>query len=265
MLCGLLRPTSGSASVGGIDVSADPEGVKRRIGYMSQRFSLYELLTVDQNIAFFGGVYGLERRAAGGAPALRARDGRPHRPRGHAGARSRGRVAAAPGARLRDPPRAGDPLPRRADRRRRSAVAPPVLAPHRRALAAGRDGPRHDPLPGRSGALPSRRADSRRPARRARHDRRGEADLQGPADRRSAGAAGGGRDARARRDAGGREDEPLRHGRARRAAEPTRATPAALGARLADEGLAVDDITEVLPSLEDVFLDVVERAGGAGA
>jgi ABC-2 type transport system ATP-binding protein len=60
MLCGLLRPTSGSALVGGIDVAADPEGVKRRIGYMSQRFSLYESLTVDQNITFFGGIYGLE-------------------------------------------------------------------------------------------------------------------------------------------------------------------------------------------------------------
>jgi len=60
MLCGLLRPTSGTALVGGIDVNRDPEGVKRRIGYMSQRFSLYEKLTVDQNIAFFGGIYGLE-------------------------------------------------------------------------------------------------------------------------------------------------------------------------------------------------------------
>src|SRR5688572_1257695 len=59
MLCGLLRPTSGTALVGGIDVSRDPEGVKRRIGYMSQRFSLYEALTVDQNIRFFGGIYGL--------------------------------------------------------------------------------------------------------------------------------------------------------------------------------------------------------------
>ena len=59
MLCGLLEPTSGTAIVGGIDVTRDPEGVKRRIGYMSQRFSLYELLTVDQNIRFFGGVYGL--------------------------------------------------------------------------------------------------------------------------------------------------------------------------------------------------------------
>jgi ABC-2 type transport system ATP-binding protein len=59
MLCGLLQPTSGTALVGGIDVSRDPEGVKRRIGYMSQRFSLYEKLTVDQNITFFGGIYGL--------------------------------------------------------------------------------------------------------------------------------------------------------------------------------------------------------------
>jgi ABC-2 type transport system ATP-binding protein len=59
MLCGLLRPSSGAAYVDGIDVGRDPEGVKRRIGYMSQRFSLYEKLTVDQNIEFFGGVYGL--------------------------------------------------------------------------------------------------------------------------------------------------------------------------------------------------------------
>jgi ABC-2 type transport system ATP-binding protein len=59
MLCGLLRPSSGTAIVGGIDVGRDPERVKRRIGYMSQRFSLYERLTVEQNIEFFGGIYGL--------------------------------------------------------------------------------------------------------------------------------------------------------------------------------------------------------------
>lgn len=61
MLCGLLKPTSGAATVGGVDVGRDPEGVKRRIGYMSQRFSLYEHLTVDQNIRFFGGMYSLGR------------------------------------------------------------------------------------------------------------------------------------------------------------------------------------------------------------
>ena len=72
MLCGLLRPSSGTARVGGVDVGSDPEGVKQRIGYMSQRFSLYEKLTVDQNIAFFGGIYGLtgERFAARRAFAL---------------------------------------------------------------------------------------------------------------------------------------------------------------------------------------------------
>jgi ABC-2 type transport system ATP-binding protein len=59
MLCGLLAPTSGTATVDGIDVGRDPERVKRRIGYMSQRFSLYEQLTVDQNIRFFAGIYGL--------------------------------------------------------------------------------------------------------------------------------------------------------------------------------------------------------------
>jgi ABC-2 type transport system ATP-binding protein len=63
MLCGLLTPTSGSARVLGIDVGRDPEAVKRRIGYMTQRFSLYDDLTVRQNLRFFGGVYGLRGKA----------------------------------------------------------------------------------------------------------------------------------------------------------------------------------------------------------
>jgi ABC-2 type transport system ATP-binding protein len=60
MLCGLLTPSSGRAEVDGIDVARDAEGVKRRIGYMSQRFSLYELLTVDENIRFYAGLSGLD-------------------------------------------------------------------------------------------------------------------------------------------------------------------------------------------------------------
>ena len=59
MLCGLLNPTEGRASVGGFDIASRPDEVKSRIGYMSQRFSLYEDLTVEQNIDFYGGIYGL--------------------------------------------------------------------------------------------------------------------------------------------------------------------------------------------------------------
>lgn len=69
MLCGILPPTVGRMTVAGIDVAAHPGAVKGRIGYMSQRFSLYLDLTADENIEFFGSVYGLapeemiERRA----------------------------------------------------------------------------------------------------------------------------------------------------------------------------------------------------------
>ena len=61
MLNGLLTPTSGEGRVAGFDVYRESEKIKRHIGYMSQRFSLYEDLTVRENIRFFGGIYGLKR------------------------------------------------------------------------------------------------------------------------------------------------------------------------------------------------------------
>ena len=62
MLCGLSYPTSGSGTVAGFDVTKEGEKIKRHIGYMSQRFSLYEDLTVMENMELFGGIYGVKSK-----------------------------------------------------------------------------------------------------------------------------------------------------------------------------------------------------------
>lgn len=62
MLCGILAPTSGTATVAGFDVNQDPEKIKQSIGYVSQKFSLYTDLTVKENLEFYGRVYGLDSK-----------------------------------------------------------------------------------------------------------------------------------------------------------------------------------------------------------
>jgi ABC-2 type transport system ATP-binding protein len=61
MLIGISNPTSGDATVAGFDVYSNPDDIKKNIGYMSQKFALYDDLTVKENITFFGGIYGLSR------------------------------------------------------------------------------------------------------------------------------------------------------------------------------------------------------------
>jgi len=62
MLCGLSIPTSGQATIAGYDIYKNTEDIKKNIGYMSQKFSLYEDLTMEENIRFFGGIYGMSSR-----------------------------------------------------------------------------------------------------------------------------------------------------------------------------------------------------------
>ena len=264
MLCGLLRPTSGTAVVGGLDVSVDPEGVKQRIGYMSQRFSLYELLTVDQNIAFFGGVYGLSaerltvrRRFVLEMAGLTGREDTLARDLA-GGWRQRLALGCAilhePSILFLDEPTGGvDPLSRRQfwrliDVLSQEGVTVLVTTHyldeaercHRVALIQA----------GRLAALGTttevKQVFKGRPIIEVRAP-------QAVAVMRAL-------------DAMPDVEKTSLFGTAVHAVlRQEGTTPSMLAARLAAAGLTVDEITEVLPSLEDVFLDVVEKAGGTAA
>ncbi|MCK5132912.1 MAG: ABC transporter ATP-binding protein [Candidatus Sabulitectum sp.] len=72
MLCGILKPTKGRGIVGGVDISKTPELVKPFIGYMSQKFSLYDDLTIEENLNFFAGIYGVKDRKAAVNKAIKS-------------------------------------------------------------------------------------------------------------------------------------------------------------------------------------------------
>ncbi len=263
MLCGLLKPTERHGdSSDGVDVGRDPEGVKRRIGYMSQRFSLYEQLTVDQNIRFFGGIYGLsgatfeKRRAfvmemAGlqGRETTRASDLA-------GGWRQRLALGCAilhePPIVFLDEPTGGvDPVSRR-----QFWALIDQLAESRR------HGARDDPLPRRGRALPSHRDHPRGPTCGTRLDDRAEAGLRRADHSRSAVRRPGAGDARARRHGRGGEDQRVRHRRARGDGRGRSHVPGCAEGRVSRRPeCAARRIEPVEPSLEDVFLEVVAGAG----
>jgi len=258
MLCGLLRPSAGTATVGGLDVVADPEGVKRRIGYMSQRFSLYERLTVDQNVAFYGGLYGLsgDRLASRRAFVLDLAGlrGREHVPTGALSGGWRQRLALGcailhePPIVFLDEPTGGvDPLSRRQFWRLIEDLADAGVAVlvtthymdeaehcHRVAIMqAGRLAALGtvDELKALFRARPILEV-------RAREAVRAMQALDAMADVEKTSIFG-----------------TAVHAVLRSA----HLSPDAIAARLEAAGIAVDSCTRVAPSLEDVFLDVAER------
>jgi ABC-2 type transport system ATP-binding protein len=264
MLCGLLRPTSGTAIVGGIDVAMNPEGAKQRLGYMSQRFSLYELLTVDQNIRFFGGVYGLdaERLAARRSfvlemAGLTGREDTLARDLA-GGWRQRLALGCAilhePNILFLDEPTGGvDPLSRRQfwrliDMLSQQGVTVLVTTHyldeaercHRVALIHA----------GKLAALGTTT------------EVKGIFQGRPIVEVRAAQAV----EVMQALDAMPEIEKTSLFGTSVHAVLRTKElTVSELESRLASSGLAVDAISEVMPSLEDVFLDVVEKAGGAAA
>ncbi|PYR73129.1 MAG: multidrug ABC transporter ATP-binding protein [Acidobacteria bacterium] len=264
MLCGLLAPTSGHATVGGVDVTRDPEGVKRRIGYMSQRFSLYELLTVDQNIRFFGGIYGLDdarlaerRRFVIDMAGLAGREQTLARDLA-GGWRQRLALGCAilhePRILFLDEPTGGvDPLSRRhfwrlIDTLSQSGVTVLVTTHyldeaercHRVALIhAGK-------LAAIGTTTEVKQIFSGRPILEIRTDR--------PVD------------AMRILDATSGVEKTSLFGTALHVVLRGRdVTPERLVSPLRAQGIAVESVAEVAPSLEDVFLEVIDRAGGTAA
>ena len=170
MLCGLLPPSGGTLRVAGADLRIAAAAARARIGYMSQKFSLYGNLSVAENLRFFGNVYGANIYGANvyganvhAANVMGRQRSRPHR-LGAAGIRigAHGRIyqrrsfaglQAAPGAGLRADARAGDTVSGRAHLRRRPAGAPRILVAHQCAGPTRRDRHGHHTLHGGGGIL----------------------------------------------------------------------------------------------------------------
>ena len=146
MICGLLRPDAGEGTCLGFDIITQAAEIKRRVGYMTQRFSLYEDLSIRENLDFIARVYAVRDRKAAVARALErlGLEASQHAARG----RALGRLEAASRARRVPAALAGASAPRRADGGCRSEGPARVLGAHPRACRRGHHGAREHALHG---------------------------------------------------------------------------------------------------------------------
>ena len=190
MLCGLLTPDSGEGTCLGYDIRQQTREIKRHVGYMTQRFSFWEDLTIRENLRFIARMYGMPDGAAAGRPGARASG--PREPRQPAGGVAVRRLEAASRARSVPAARPAAAPARRADRRRRSEGPARFLGGVARARRARHHRAGQHALHGRSRALPQARLHPVRQAVGARDRRRGHrqpiADDLGDHRYRSAGA-----------------------------------------------------------------------------
>ncbi len=152
MLCGLLTPDNGTGTCLGYDIRTETDKIKRQVGYMTQRFSLYQDLSVRENLEFVGAHLWPRQDRRGGARGDQA--ARSVRPRGAARRRIVGRLEAAAGARRLHVAEPATAAARRADRRRRSEGAARFLERDLRARRRRADRAGLDALHGRGRALP---------------------------------------------------------------------------------------------------------------
>ncbi len=255
MLCGLLTPTSGHAVVAGYDIRRQPEAVRQNIGYMSQKFSLYNDLKVIENLRLFAGLYSVPdnvvQERIDWALQTANLKGQESLITGTLPGGWKQRLALGCAVLHQS----AHHLSRRTHLRRRPHFAPPVLGPDSSDGSGRRDRLRHHSLHGRSGVLQSAGPDFSRQDGRARHSRRAqEKSMKG--ELLLVECADPGKAVDALQSAPGVLDAAVFGNALHLVVPQADAAIPQVQNFLAERGITVGKIEKIRPSLEDVFVSL---------